>query len=238
MRLVRALLLFAVLVNSAWAATQTPERECVVLLHGVALSNWVMRPLARVLERAGYRVVNLSYPSRTMPLEQIAREFLPAELRAHDIARAPRVHFVAHSMGSLLTRLLLRDHRPANLGRVVMLGPPNHGSAAADRSQRSVVLRKIMGVNLPELGTGPDAAAAQLGPADFEVGIIAGNRHINPLFDEELGGEHDGVVTTESARLQGMRDFIVLPHSHTVMLWREAVHAQILAFLRDGKFQR
>ncbi|WP_415909046.1 esterase/lipase family protein [Oleiharenicola sp. Vm1] len=53
-------------------------RECVVLLHGVALSGWVMRPIARALERDGYRVVNLSYPSRDVPLERLAADFLPA----------------------------------------------------------------------------------------------------------------------------------------------------------------
>ncbi|MBA4136721.1 MAG: hypothetical protein C0518_05335 [Opitutus sp.] len=231
-------LLLTVLLASSLPAQEPSERDCVVLLHGVAMSNWIMRPIAQVLEREGYRVVNLSHPSRSMPIEQIAGEWLPAELRAHGVERAPRVHFVVHSMGGLITRLFLRDHRPRNLGRVVMLGPPNHGSAAADRAKTNALIRWIMGQNLARLGTGDDSVAARLGPADFEVGIIAGSSHLNPLFDDDLQGEHDGVVTTESAKLEGMRDFIVLPHSHTVMLWRGAVHAQIVAFLRDGKFQR
>lgn len=214
------------------------SRECVVLLHGVALSRWAMRPLARRLENTGYRTVNLSYPSRSLPIEAIARDFLPAQLRAHEISSAPRLHFVGHSMGCLVTRLFLRDQRPPNLGRVVMLGPPNHGSAAADRTARSALIRWIMGVNLRRLGTGPEAITRSLGPADFELGIIAGSSRINPLFDDALGGPHDGVVSLESARLDGRRDIIVMPHSHTVMLWRDAVHAQVLAFLRDGKFRR
>ena len=217
-------------------AAAADPRECVVLLHGVGMGAWVMQPLADALEAAGYRPINLSYPSRKMPIEQIAGEWLPVKLREGGAAAAPRVHFVAHSMGSLVTRLYLRDHRPANLGRVVMLGPPNHGSAAADRSSQSALLRALMGVNLPRLGTGETAIARQLGPADFEVGVIAGKSALNLLFRKDLGTEHDGAVTVESARLEGMRDFIVLPHSHTVMLWRSAVHAQVLAFLRDGRF--
>jgi len=225
---------------SVQAAAKTMQdadrRECVVLLHGVGMGAWVMSPLASALEEAGYRTLNLSYPSRQLPIEQIAGEWLPVKLREGGVEAAPRVHFVAHSMGSLVTRLYLRDHRPANLGRVVMLGPPNHGSAAADRSSRNAFLRALMGVNLPRLGTGEAAIARQLGPADFELGIIAGKSALNPLFGKDLGTEHDGAVTVESARLEGMRDFIVLPHSHTVMLWRSAVHAQVLAFLRDGRF--
>ena len=217
-------------------AQAADRRECVVLLHGVGMGAWVMQPLADALEDAGYRTLNLSYPSRRLPIEQIAGEWLPAQLHAGGVEAAPRLHFVVHSMGSLVTRLHLRDRRPANLGRVVMLGPPNHGSAAADRSSRNALLRALMGVNLPRLGTGGDAIARQLGPADFEVGVIAGKSALNPLFRGDLGSEHDGAVTVESARLEGMRDFIVLPHSHTVMLWRSAVHAQVIAFLREGRF--
>jgi len=230
------MLLATVPPGYAQPPADTDPRECVVLLHGIGMGAWVMHPLAVALEEAGYRPLNLSYPSRTLPIEQIAGEWLPARLREGDIASAPRVHFVVHSMGGLVTRLYLRDHRPANLGRVVMLGPPNHGSAAADRSSQSAFLRALMGVNLPRLGTGEAAIAHHLGPADFELGIIAGQSALNPLFRQDLGAEHDGAVTVESAKLAGMRDFIVLPHSHTVMLWRSAVHGQVIAFLRAGRF--
>lgn len=230
------MLLAAIPPGHAQPPANTDPRECVVLLHGVGMGAWVMHPLAIALEEAGYRTLNLSYPSRTLPIEQIAGEWLPAQLQAADVDSAPRVHFVVHSMGSLVTRLYLRGHHPANLGRVVMLGPPNHGSAAADRANKSAVLRHLMGLNLPRLGTGENAIARQLGPADFEVGVIAGQSALNPLFRRDLGDEHDGAVTVESAKLEGMRDFIVLPHSHTVMLWRSAVHAQVIAFLREGRF--
>lgn len=220
------------------SAAEGDQRECVVLLHGVMLSGWAMQPLARAVEDAGYRAVNVSYPSRTLPLEEIARDFLPAQLEAHGVAAAPCVHFVAHSMGSLVVRAYLRDHRPANLGRVVMLGPPNHGSVAADAAQGWAPLRWIVGVNLPRLGTGEAGVAPRLGRADFELGIVAGTARVNPLFETVLKGEHDGVVTLESARLDGMGDFLVVPHSHTVMLWRKEVIAQVVEFLRHGKFRR
>jgi triacylglycerol lipase len=49
-------------------------------------------------------------------------------------------------------------------------------------------------------------------------------------------GEADGPVSLESAKLEGMRDFIVVPYSHTAMLWREETAKQVRAFLREGKF--
>lgn len=232
-------LLFAVLAMTISPSVAAADaRECVVLLHGVALSGWVMRPIERALEREGYRTINLSYPSRHVAIDELGTRWLPEQLQAHDLAGAPRVHFVAHSMGNLVVRVFLREHRPPNLGRVVMLGPPNHGSAAADAAARWAVARRVMGVNLARLGTGDHGVARGLGPADFEVGIIAGNRHLHGFFGRALGGEHDGVVTIESARLEGMRDFIVVPHSHTVMLWRREAIDQVRAFLRDGRFAR
>lgn len=213
------------------------NRPCVVLLHGVAMSGWTMRPIARALEREGYRVLNVSYPSRRVPLEQLATDFLPRELEKRGAFAAPRLDFVTHSMGGIVLRLYLRDRRPANLGRVVMLGPPNHGSPAADRAAQRGWMRGIMGVNMPRLGTGADGIVRTLGPADFDVGVIAGSSLLNPLFKRDMPGVHDGVVTTESAKLEGMRDFRVVPHSHTVMLWRRDVIDDVRAFLRDGKFR-
>ncbi len=212
------------------------QRECVVLLHGVAVGPWAMKPLADALEAAGYRTVNLGYASRHRTIEQIASEDLPAALRAHEVASAPRLHFVTHSMGSLVVRLYLRDQRPANLGRVVMLGPPNQGSAAADAAARHQVLRWLIGVNLERLGTGERAITRELGAADFELGVIAGQSSINPLFNHVFTGPHDGAVAVQSTRLAGMSDHLVVPYSHTLMLWRRVVIDQTLHFLRHGKF--
>lgn len=235
-QLPRLLLPLLLLVSSLTAAEPAREPDCVVLLHGIGLRPIAMNRLESALSDAGYRVVNLGYPSRSLPFGQLAREYLPARLAEHDVARAPRLHFVTHSMGSLLVRQLIQEDRPANLGRVVMIGPPNQGSGAADQAKDNWLLRKFFGENLPLLGTGPDAIARSLGAANFEVGIIAGNGSVNPLFKDVLGDAHDGAVAVESTKLAGMRDFIVLPYSHTIMLWRTAVIEQTLAFLREGKF--
>lgn len=218
-------------------STPSPEPDCVVLLHGIGMRAYVMKRLETALRADGYRVVNLSYPSREMPFAAIAGDYLPAQLQKHDVARAPRLHFVTHSMGSLLVRQLIADQRPGNLGRVVMIGPPNQGSAAADVAQENALLRRFLGGNLILLGTGEAAIAHRLGPADFEVGIIAGEVAINPVFGDALGERNDGAVTVTSARLEGMRDFIVLPYSHTLMLWRTAVITQVRTFLRLGRFE-
>lgn len=234
----RIALLFAtaLLLFPATTAAAEPEPDCVVLLHGIGMRSYVMKRLEAALRADGYRTVNISYPSRKMPFEELAGEYLPSQLVKHDVARAPQLHFVTHSMGSLIARKLIKDARPANFGRVVMIGPPNQGSAAADVAKENVLLRKYLGGNLVRLGTGEDAIVKTLGPADFDVGIIAGEVAVNPVFGKALGSKNDGAVTIESAKLDGMKDFIVVPYSHTLMLWRTEVVNQVRSFLREGKF--
>lgn len=223
--------------HASLPAQPPPASETVVLLHGIAMPAPVMHHVAQALAAAGYRVINLPYPSSPLTIEQLARDYLPAELHARGAEAAPRLHFVAHSMGGLIVRLYLQEHKPANLGRVVLLGTPNAGSPMADELSRSALCRWLIGPNLSRLGTATsDAIAPKLAPPDYEVGIIAGSTGINPFFSRWQNVENDGAVSVDSARLAGARDFLVVPYSHTLMLWDDATAAQVLAFLRTGRF--
>lgn len=239
MRLRPALLALGLAVGCpAFAA----EGETVVLLHGLGRTRWSMHRIARTLERDGYRVVNLSYPSRSLPLEKLAGEWLPAQLRAHGATTAPRVHFVTHSMGGIVVRLWLRDRPPpANLGRVVMLAPPNQGSEVTDRLAAYAPFRWTTGINGRRLGTGADSLPRQLGPwrpGSADLGVIAGDRPLHPLASAWLPGPDDGKVSVASTHLSGERDHVVVRHSHTWLGWRRDTLAHVKAFLRTGRFLR
>ena len=227
-------------VSMAEPVKAESKKETVVLLHGIGLRAWTLWRLESHLRRDGYDVQNLTYPSRRLSLEKLGRDWLPDQLRKHRVNGATRIHFVTHSMGGIVVRMWLRElGTPANLGNVVMLGPPNHGSTAADRMKTSAVFRWYMGPNLVSLGTGKDSIPLSLGPwpaPASKLGVIAGDRTINPLFSSWLKEANDGAVTVESARLEGMSDFLVLHHSHTILAWRaDTLHA-VKTFLRSGKF--
>lgn len=209
-----------------------------MLLHGVSLNRWFMRPIARRLEAAGYRAVNLNYPSRRVPLEEITATWLPARLAVLSLDSAPRVHFVAHSMGSLLVRHHLAFARPANLGRTVFIAPPSRGAELADAGRPRWLFRTVIGINLRALGMSEDAFWRLLPQrVDYPLGIIAGTGHGNP-FGRKLPEPNDGTVTLESTRLDGPFDSIELPWSHTGILFRRRTADQVLHFLREGTFDR
>lgn len=193
-----------------------------------------MRGLASALERAGFRVANVGYPSRMHPIEALASIALERGLAA--CANAGRIHVVAHSLGGILVRVYLARHRLDRLHRVVMLGAPNQGSEVVDRLRNVPGFRLINGPAGTELGTGADSIPQRLGPVDFELGIIAGSRPVNPLLSLFFGEANDGKVSVERTKVKGMSDFMVVPHSHSFLMHSKEVIAQTVQFIQTGRF--
>lgn len=225
--------------------TQTHETgdslPAVLLLHGLGLNAWAMKRVEWTLRRKGYRVINASYDSRWMPLERLASDWLPAMLSRHRAERAPELHVVAHSMGGIITRLFLSlpERRPANLRRVVMLGPPNAGSELVDLLQSRWVFRVFTGVNGCRLCTDAETSLPRrLGPwtAPAELGIIAGDVSFNPLAQRIFHAASDGKVSVSSTQLQGMKQHLVVHHSHTWLQLRRSVIQRVVCFLETGHF--
>jgi triacylglycerol lipase len=225
--------------DGAPAAAPGATAEHVVLLHGILRTPRQMRPLQQRLEEAGYVVHNLGYPSTKLDLAAIV-EHVHASLSqpavAAGLASGPRVHFVGYSLGGLVARAYLKSHRPARLGRVVLLATPNHGSEVADALKPLPPYHWIAGPVGQELGTDRSAIEALFSPVDYEVGVLAGDVSLDPLGSLVLPRPHDGKVSVESTRLPGMADHRVLHASHTFFPANERVIEETLAFLREGRF--
>ncbi len=217
---------------------EVETRDVVVLLHGLGRSDLSMGYMAGQLEEAGYRTVNVGYPSTDHSIEHLAAEELAPALEDCCTDPEGKVHFVAHSMGGIVLRYYLENHDVPNLGRVVMLSPPNQGSEIADWVAESELLQRVMGPAAEQLGTDDESVPSQLGPVDFELGVITGNRTLNPLFSRMIPGADDGKVAVERAKVEGMADFLVVAHTHTYIMLAEDVIEQTVYFLRNGEFER
>lgn len=218
-------------------STTSQANECVVLLHGLARTADSMTALQERLVEEGYTVVNVDYPSTRHPIEVLADLAVGQGIAECERRSASRIDFVTHSMGGILVRAYLKANARDDIGRVVMLGPPNQGSEVVDALKDVPVFEWVNGPAGLQLGTGPADIPKALGPVDFELGVIAGTQSVNLLLSTLLPGENDGKVSVEATKVERMNDFIALPTTHPLMMRNQAVIEQTVHFLRHGQFK-
>ncbi len=195
------------------------ESDCVVLVHGFGGKHAFMQPLAKRLQHVGYRVRCWNYRSY---FESVARHGNRlASWLATELQGERRFHMVAHSMGCIVVRAALSRAVPANLGRIVLLAPPNHGSPAARIASR------WLGDLIPparELAAHPTSYVCKLPQTEgLEVGVLA--------------ARFDWLVPVRSTHLIGQRNHQVLPATHNSILLSRLAAQRIKSFLSTGEFE-
>jgi hypothetical protein len=229
-----------ILIFMAIAAISSPAfgaQEEVILLHGLCRTSRSMVKMDRALTDADYKVRNVDYPSRTASVEKLADDAIGKAVSDCQKNGATKIDFVTHSMGGILVRSYLARHTIPNLGRVVMLAPPNQGSEVVDKLGWLFLFKWINGPAGNELGTDKNSTPNKLGPANFPVGIIAGDRSINWINSLFLiPGSDDGKVFVERTKLAGMSDHIVIHAAHPFIMKNQEAIRQTIQFLRAGKF--
>lgn len=220
-------------------AVQHQKDDCVILVHGLARTQRSMQPMQDALSAEGYRVINHSYPSRKQTIAQLAKTLnKPIAACKKTLAPNAKIHFVTHSLGGILLRAYIKATPLTEIGRVVMLGPPNQGSEVVDTLKNVPGFEILNGPAGQELGTSETALPKTLGPVNFELGVIAGTRTVNPVLSQMLPSPNDGKVSVESTKVEGMKQHITVEASHTFMMRNKKVVSEVKQFIATGSFNK
>ncbi|MDB6026810.1 MAG: hypothetical protein JWM68_3033 [Verrucomicrobiales bacterium] len=234
-RLLRQLILI-LMATLSLVATESVAHEHVILLHGMCRTKRSMQSMEQFLVRAGFHVSNINYPSRSASIDQLSENVIGQAVADCRREGASTIHFVTHSLGGILVRSYLARHQLPELGRVVMLGPPNRGSEVVDRLHGLWLFQVLNGPAGSELGTGMDSVPNKLGAVKFCLGVIAGNRSWNWINSCLIAGRDDGKVSVERTKVEGMTDHIVISTTHPFIMKNRLVMQQTEKFLKTGRF--
>ena len=214
------------------------DQDQIILLHGMYRSAVAMEPLERFFRTQGYDVTSVSYPSTKYDIETLVRDYLHPAVQKAQAKGTHKIHFVTHSLGGILVRYYLKNHPLEDLGKVVMIAPPNQGTELAELFADSSWINTNTGPAKIQLSAQQDSWVNQLGPVNFVVGIIAGNHNSNLLTAWLLPGEDDGVVSVESTKVKNMKDFMTVPEKHFRLRGNQTVLQQDAYFLKYASFYR
>jgi len=211
------------------AADTGEQEETVVLLHGIGRGRASLWVLDTRLQQAGYKTLNFPYVAQGYSLEEVAQQFC---LFLEENVTTERYHLIAHSLGNLIIRMGFRYGYPEGLGRIVMLAPPNRPTELARALRDNPIYKWFTGKDGWQFAS--DEFYAQLPVPDAPFGIVAGARGQAVMLHEP----NDGVITVESTKLEGMADWIVVPHAHTFIMNSRSVAELCASFIKEGKFDR
>jgi len=216
-------------------SNQSPD--CVVMLHGLLRQSDSLKKIATKLhDEAGFRILNLDYPASKFRIEELV-EIIHPQISEFSQHCEGRVNFVGHSIGGLVTRAYIHKYRPQNLGKVVMLGTPNHGSKQADVAMKlpfvKTWFKKTYGPARKELITDQSGFKHLFGEVNYELHIISGNLSRSFLAWIIFHEANDGKVSVRSTKLDGMRSHNTFEVNHDTILTDDFVIGEIVQILQE-----
>lgn len=224
---------------------EPPRGKCVVVLHGLWRSRDAMEDVCKHLREEGnYYVVDPTYATTRQSIGKHA-EHLSNVIDSLD--SVDEINFVGCSLGNLVIRRYLAEAEKKakkespngrldpRFKRFVMLAPPNQGAQVARRFSGDAVVRAAWGVPGEEIAEW-EKLAVKLATPPFEFGIIAGGKGTEKVRNPLIEGDDDYLIAVDETKLDGARDFVVLPVTHASIKRDPTALEYTLRFLQHGYF--
>ena len=241
------------------------NQDFLVLLHGIYGKSSDMESIAQNF-KDNYRIINIQYPTTKETGEQISDLYIEPNIenikeqicsenfhkkignQYYEIAENSnkinknfnqniKINFVAHSMGTGILRYYLKENPLENLGKVVFISPPSHGSHLADVPFVDK-LPSMLGKVVPQFSTKKDSFVNQLGEPDYDYMILIGNKTNNPLYSMIIRGKDDGMVPLKTAKMKSDNFKIIENTTHTSILKDKRTMKEISEFFKSSDLNK
>ena len=241
------------------------NQDFLVLLHGIYGKSSDMESIAQNF-KDNYRIINIQYPTTKETAEEISDLYIEPNIenikeqifsenfhkkignQYYEIAENSnkinknfnqniKINFVAHSMGTGILRYYLKENPLENLGKVVFISPPSHGSHLADIPFVDK-LPSMLGKVVPQFSTKKDSFVNQLGEPDYDYMILIGNKTNNPLYSMIIRGKDDGMVPLKTAKMKSDNFRIIENTTHTSILKDKRTMKEISEFFKSSDLNK
>ena len=241
------------------------NQDFLVLLHGIYGKSSDMESIAQNF-KDNYRIINIQYPTTKETAEEISDLYIKPNIenikeqifsenfhkkignQYYEIAENSnkinknfnqniKINFVAHSMGTGILRYYLKENPLENLGKVVFISPPSHGSHLADVPFVDK-LPSMLGKVVPQFSTKKDSFVNQLGEPDYDYMILIGNKTNNPLYSMIIRGKDDGMVPLKTAKMKSDNFKIIENTTHTSILKDKRTMKEISEFFKSSDLNK
>ena len=241
------------------------NQDFLVLLHGIYGKSSDMESIAQNF-KDNYRIINIQYPTTKETAEEISDLYIEPNIenikeqifsenfhkkienQYYEIAENSnkinknfnqnvKINFVAHSMGTGILRYYLKENPLENLGKVVFISPPSHGSHLADVPFVDK-LPSMLGKVVPQFSTKKDSFVNQLGEPDYDYMILIGNKTNNPLYSMIIRGKDDGMVPLKTAKMKSDNFKIIENTTHTSILKDKRIMKEISEFFKSSDLNK
>jgi len=189
--------------------TSMKKDETIVLLSGQGRTRLSMVILSNRFSSAGYQTLHFPYNQTLDSLDEISGQLIDFIRRK---VKTSKYHLIGHSLGNVIIRNAFRRDYPDGLGKIVMLAPPNQPADLAKRFKNNLLYRWFTGDSGQKLSE--EEFYRDLPVPTVPFGVIAGDKGQSLTFSEP----NDGLVTVESTKLDGMKDWLLLHHGHTFIM--------------------
>ena len=237
------------------------NQDFLVLLHGIYGKSSDMESIAQNF-KDNYRIINIQYPTTKETAEEISDLYIEPNIenikeqifsenfhkkienQYYEITENSnkinknfnqniKINFVAHSMGTGILRYYLKENPLENLGKVVFISPPSHGSHLADVPFVDK-LPSMLGKVVPQFSTKKDSFVNQLGEPDYDYMILIGNKTNNLLYSMIIRGKDDGMVPLKTAKMKSDNFKIIENTTHTSILKDKRTMKEISEFFKSS----